>query len=199
MARNLVIANFKGGVAKTTTAAFLAHAYEREGRRVAVVDTDPQQSLLTWIEIAEWEIPNFSMDATHELFPKKLRDVGEGYDVVIIDTPPLARDLKAPGARAIAVANQVVIPMAPSAMDVSRAAHTLSAVDALNPELDVRILLTQVIHNARSAKDVREFLTEQGHTVMRAEVPRREALAVAFGEQPRRMHNYDTVMEELGR
>ncbi|MGQ0468208.1 MAG: ParA family protein [Sporichthyaceae bacterium] len=45
MTRTLAVANQKGGVAKTTTVASLGAAMVEQGRRVAVVDLDPQACL----------------------------------------------------------------------------------------------------------------------------------------------------------
>jgi chromosome partitioning protein len=44
-AATICIANFKGGVAKTTTAATLAQGLSLRGHKVLIVDTDPQGSL----------------------------------------------------------------------------------------------------------------------------------------------------------
>jgi chromosome partitioning protein len=63
------IANEKGGVAKTTTAVHLGHALARRGRRVLVVDIDPQSNATTWIGANMPPPPAFLVDVLKETAP----------------------------------------------------------------------------------------------------------------------------------
>ncbi|HET6442371.1 MAG TPA: ParA family protein, partial [Phycisphaerae bacterium] len=51
----LSVANQKGGVGKTTTATSLAHAFGLSGRRVLVVDIDPQANATSGMGVAPTE------------------------------------------------------------------------------------------------------------------------------------------------
>ena len=46
----VALLNQKGGVGKTTLALHLAGAWARQGRRVTLIDADPQSSALDWSE-----------------------------------------------------------------------------------------------------------------------------------------------------
>lgn len=57
----LTVANFKGGVAKTTSAVTLAQGLSRRGHRVLLVDLDPQGSATTLFGV----LPDAEVDAEH--------------------------------------------------------------------------------------------------------------------------------------
>lgn len=60
----ICVANFKGGVTKTTTAMSLAQGLALRGHRVLVIDSDPQGSLTNLCGVAETEV-----DETDTILP----------------------------------------------------------------------------------------------------------------------------------
>jgi len=67
----ITIANFKGGVSKTTTAAAVAQGLSLRGHRVLVIDTDPQGSLTTLFGV----LPDADVDEEHTILPLCAGDV----------------------------------------------------------------------------------------------------------------------------
>lgn len=61
----ITIANFKGGVSKTTTAAALAQGLSLRGHKVLVVDTDPQGSLTTLFGV----LPDTEVEEEQTILP----------------------------------------------------------------------------------------------------------------------------------
>lgn len=61
----IAVANFKGGVTKTTTAVTLAQGLSLRGHDVLVIDCDPQGSLTTLFGI----LPDAEVDAQHTILP----------------------------------------------------------------------------------------------------------------------------------
>jgi chromosome partitioning protein len=114
--RILTMASQKGGAGKTTLAAHLAVEAERTGAGpVAVVDTDPQGSLVAWWNSREAPTPLFAAVEIARL-PAHLRTLERHpVNLVVIDTPPALTPLIQ---AAIAVADLVVIPARPSPRDL---------------------------------------------------------------------------------
>jgi chromosome partitioning protein len=67
----ITIANFKGGVSKTTTAAAIAQGLSLRGHRVLVIDTDPQGSLTTLFGV----LPDTDVDEEQTILPLCAGDV----------------------------------------------------------------------------------------------------------------------------
>jgi chromosome partitioning protein len=74
----VTVAGLKGGIGKTTTAAYLAHALYEQLCNVLALDADPQASLRTWAKWGEWVIPVEKFAAGRAAQVRPL-----GWDVVI--------------------------------------------------------------------------------------------------------------------
>lgn len=110
------IVSRKGGSGKTTVAVHLAVAGVAEGRSTCVIDTDPQASAATW---GDWR----GGDASPEVItcpPLRLRltidkQLRNGTEIVVIDTPPHGDDA---AREAIRAADLVIIPTRPRSFDL---------------------------------------------------------------------------------
>lgn len=121
----ITVAQQKGGSGKTTLAANLAVAFQRQGMRVALLDTDAQGSLGRWFMArrALGEVYSGAHNGPAMEFStasawgvsyecEKLRKLS---DVVIIDTPPkVDADLRP----ALREADLVLVPVAASHVDL---------------------------------------------------------------------------------
>lgn len=172
--RIITLAATKGGVGKTTLTAALAVKAASEKKRVAIIDADAQQSVAFWYELrGEPDNPKlFDVPCTAE-------SVGliaaEGFDWVLVDTPPALMDQIA---EAVHISDFVLIPVRPSAID-------LDAVQAMveicqDQEKPFAFVLNQVEVGWKLTTTAAEVLADYG-PVLGAQVAYRRAYISAMG------------------
>jgi chromosome partitioning protein len=181
----IAVVNLKGGSSKTTTTAHLSAQWHGAGLRVLTVDADPQGSSLRWAEAAGW--PWATIGLPVRTLHTQLGGLLGGHDVVVIDTPPLETQ-SGIVASALRAADLVIVPTAPTPIEVERLSAVRQALEDVAPlRLDgapppARVLLTRTVAGAVSTAVYRDALSQDGWTVLATSVPRLEALSQSYGD-----------------
>ena len=187
------MANLKPGTGKTTSAVWLAHVFAQAGNSVLLVDADPSGSALEWSDLAAMD-PRLASPAA--AFPfrivalpsrelhRRVPEIAQGDDVVIIDTPQL-EDHASIARSALRYADEVVIPCAPSPIEINRTSPVRDEIADIASLRDQparsAVLLNRCIARAHSTADAQEALQDLGYDVLPTMVPRLEVYAQSFG------------------
>lgn len=115
----------KGGAGKTTLAIHFAVMAQASGKRVLLVDIDPQRSSAGWWRARDAETPQLV-----ETEPDKLRDIldaarADGIDLVVVDTRP---SVEADAVQVAMLADVIMVPTRPAILDLRAILETLNIV-----------------------------------------------------------------------
>jgi chromosome partitioning protein len=115
----VAVAGRKGGIGKSTIVGNLAGEFSQKGRKVVVIDADPQHSLVAWAEqgdgLLRGMVRKVDKGDPAALKFQVRKVVGEDADLVLIDTPP---GMPETAYAAAMVADLVLLPCGPSPLDL---------------------------------------------------------------------------------
>ena len=182
----IAVANSKGGTGKTTLASALAVRAARESKRVAMVDLDPQKSLVAW-----WKRRGRSDNPTIFEGADTAGDAVEaleldGWDWVFLDGPPSYLGVIQ---EMIEAADFVLIPVKPSVVDI------LATQDAIALAREADAAFAVVVNDAgpkeRVADKARESLLSFGVPILNTVIVHRVShiTAMTVGKSAAEVNN----------
>jgi chromosome partitioning protein len=172
------VLNQKGGSGKTTICVHLARAFQLKGKKVVLVDSDPQGSARDWSALNEGNlITVIGMD--RPTLSKDIQALANTYDIVFIDGAAQLADMVV---SAIKCSDLVVIPVQPSPYDIWATVDLIELVKARQTVTDGKpmavFIPSRQIKTSKLAKEIRSILAEhqmpilEGGTLQRVAYPK---------------------------
>ena len=151
----------KGGVGKTTLSLTLAVAGVLAGRKVAVLDTDPQSTASKWTDRREAEMPWVVPTHAARLGAAIEQAQAQGVDFIVIDTPPHST---ADAAEAARRADLVLAPVEPHlfTLETLPKLADLLKIAGTAPAL---VVINKAAVQGTEARDAIEHVKAQGFDV----------------------------------
>lgn len=184
------LVNHKGGVTKTTSSAYIAMCLHNKGYIVTGIDADPEKSWLKWSQAAKfpYEIIEIDKDIVEQI------NNLQGY--VVIDTPPNDREIIYDVA---SVADEVIIPLSATGLDVNRLAKTISTVanvERMRKKPLASVLLAKWREGLKIGKEVMDKLEDKDVPLLDNKI--RLLTRYEGFEVPEYLDEYEAVLNELG-
>lgn len=168
------ILNPKGGCGKTTLSTNLARGLYETGKRVLIVDSDPQGSARDWHAADEDNpLPLVALDRANNI--KTLTSMVHSYDFIVIDGAAKLEDMIA---AAIKISDFILIPVQPSPYDIWAASDLVELIKARREvtegKPEAAFIVTRKIEGTKLGEDVRAALDEYGLPVLQSAITQRQ-------------------------
>lgn len=193
MALVITLAHQKGGVGKSTLSLNLYGYFSQNGYRCVLVDIDPQGSITSLLQVFDEAGKIEIIERTSFKNYAELEEKIEGFDIVLIDTPPyLSKELY----EVLAISHFVLIPCKASPFDALAVVQTLELISEekkKNPGITPAIVLTMTIANTSLPQQIRESLEKHGVPILETEIKNRVIYARSL------LFSGNVVNEETGK
>lgn len=151
----------KGGVGKTTLALSMAVAAVQAGRKVAVLDLDPQATAAQWTDRRTPEFPWVVATPATRLKAAIEKAQGQGVDFLVIDTPPHAG---ADAVEAARLADLVLVPMEPHLYSLETLPK-LGSMLKLAGDVPASFVVSKSSVQGKEAQEAAGYIAGQGFDV----------------------------------
>jgi chromosome partitioning protein len=156
----IALVSQKGGAGKSTLALHLAAEAAERGRRVLLIDLDPQGNVSAWGDRRGARPPDVSAESPANLDRALRRAEVEGYELTVLDTAPHADQTALRAARA---ADLVLVPCRPATFDLEAVQATLDLCQIAKRRS--RVVLNAAPIRSRVVEEARGAVTDQGGNV----------------------------------
>lgn len=166
----IAVFNQKGGAGKTNLSMQAGGTLGMQGKRVLIVDIDPQGTACRWAAQAPEDRPFparvISLSSMGKNAYKEVRRYLEDFDVILIDCPPSPIDSPAAveGAeKAMLISDMTLIPVKPCPADVwaaQAAKQFVRRIQTLNDSMIVRVAPVMVDKQKALDIEMLELLQE---------------------------------------
>jgi chromosome partitioning protein len=174
MGHVITFAQQKGGAGKTTVLAHLAASWAEAGRKVALIDLDPQQSLTRWAGLRADPVITI-VESKDYRAGGDIRTAKRSHDFVLVDCPGAASSLLE---NAMRESDLVIAPCQPSVMDVWALESVIAT--ALRLKRPVRILLNRMPPRLASLEEVLSALGEHRALLLATQIGNRNGFSKAM-------------------
>lgn len=154
--KTVALISQKGGTGKSTIATHLAVCAERDRKRVAIFDIDPQASAYKWSQRRHSETPTVVKAAAVQLPTLVAQAQAQRADFLFIDTAGRS-DIAAH--HALQVADLILVPCRPSAADLDAIKDTIHLIH-LSKSKRAAVVLNAAPVRGGMADDARAAIAE---------------------------------------
>jgi chromosome partitioning protein len=156
----VLVASSKGGCGKSTLVTQLASHWAQDGKRTAIIDSDPQGSSFRWASLRPENVPGvLAMEGGR----KSLDKVPEDTDRLLIDTPAGSHERELEPY--LEKADMLVVPVLPSSFDMHATLNFLQHLRGISRikrgKLPVALVGNRLKPWTHASQEAMEQLAEQ--------------------------------------